>query len=82
MFIVLLDTAKTLSDGEGTGAKCAAAQGGNCQDDYTKLYPTRMFADDRPARPSPGVHAFCSRLPSTPSVLPFAGSSSCCLKLS
>jgi len=33
--------------GKGTMAKCAAAQGNNCQDDYTKLYPLRMFADDQ-----------------------------------
>ena len=33
--------------GAGTMAKCAAAQGNNCQDNYTKLYPLRMFADDQ-----------------------------------
>ena len=32
--------------GRGTMAKCAAAQGNNCQDDYTKLHPVRMFMDD------------------------------------
>ena len=33
--------------GAGTIARCAAAQGNNCQDNYTKLYPLRMFADDQ-----------------------------------
>jgi hypothetical protein len=33
-------------EGAGTGAKCAAAMGNNCQDDYRKLYPPRMFLDD------------------------------------
>lgn len=33
-------------EGGGTGAKCAAAMGNNCQDDYRKLYPSRMFLDD------------------------------------
>ena len=32
-------------EGQGSTAKCAAAQGNNCQDSYTKLYPTRMFLD-------------------------------------
>lgn len=32
--------------GRGSMSKCAAAQGHNCQDDYTKLYPLGMFADD------------------------------------
>ena len=32
-------------EGKGTGAKCAAAQGNNCQDDYRKVYPPRMFLD-------------------------------------
>ena len=32
-------------EGKGSGAKCAAAQGNNCQDSYMKLYPTRMFLD-------------------------------------
>lgn len=30
--------------GKGTMAKCAAAQGNNCQDNYTKLFPLRMPA--------------------------------------
>jgi hypothetical protein len=34
-------------DGKGTMAKCAAAQGNNCQDNYTKLYPLRMFLEHR-----------------------------------
>ena len=33
--------------GKGTNAKCAAAQGNNCQDDYKKVYPPRMYLDDR-----------------------------------
>ena len=33
-------------EGGGTAAKCAAAMGNNCQDDYRKLYPPRMFLDD------------------------------------
>jgi len=33
--------------GKGTGAKCAAAQGNNCQDTYTKLFPLRMFLEHR-----------------------------------
>jgi hypothetical protein len=36
-----------LDQRDGTSAKCAAAQGNNCQDNYTKLYPLRMFADDQ-----------------------------------
>ena len=35
--------------GKGTNAKCAAAMGGNCQDKYDKLYPARMFLDERNA---------------------------------
>ena len=34
-------------DGKGTMAKCAAAQGNNCQDTYTKLFPLRMFLEHR-----------------------------------
>jgi hypothetical protein len=32
-------------EAKGIGAKCAAAMGNNCQDDYSKLYPARMFLD-------------------------------------
>jgi hypothetical protein len=32
-------------EAKGIGAKCAAAMGNNCQDDYSKLYPSRMFLD-------------------------------------
>jgi len=33
-------------ESRGSTAKCAAAMGNNCQDDYVKLFPPRMFMDD------------------------------------
>ena len=30
---------------KGIGAKCVDTMGNNCQDDYSKLYPSRMFLD-------------------------------------
>ena len=36
---------KDAFEAKGSGAKCAAAQGNNCQDSYTKVWPRRMFLD-------------------------------------